>query len=236
MPLTIPNDDADYTPETPTASSKANNDTSIAANPLPRLILYAQTHFHKNQYISLLPLIANRVPITHLIVGALHLNDGPTTTPATTTTTDPTPNAETAPYITLNNDPATSPLLAPLHKDLSILRSAGVEIHGMLGGAAPGTFTRLDEQPGDAATERIRFMSYYTPLAETIRLFHFEGLDLDVEEDMSLWGIVRLILQLKSDFGSEFTITLAPVAPALERRKPEPLWLPEGLRWRRFNI
>jgi chitinase len=84
---------------------------------------------------------------------------------------------------------------------------------GMLGGAAKGTFTRLDL---DDAT----FEAYYTPLRDLVRQRGLDGLDLDVEERMSLTGVVRLIDRLRSDFGSAFTITLAPVAAALMSDNP----------------
>lgn len=83
----------------------------------------------------------------------------------------------------------------------------------MLGGAAKGSFTRLD-QDDDI------FETYYTPLRDLIRERGLDGLDLDVEEPMSLSGVIRLIDRLKSDFGSGFTITLAPVAAALMSDNP----------------
>ena len=43
-----------------------------------------------------------------------------------------------------------------------------------------------------------------------------DGLDIDVEESMSLGGIVRLVDRLATDFGREFVITLAPVATAMQ--------------------
>lgn len=85
---------------------------------------------------------------------------------------------------------------------------------GMLGGAAKGSFTRLDK---DEAT----FELYYIPLRNLIRERGLDGLDLDVEEEMSLAGIIRLIDRLKLDFGSGFIITLAPVAAALISERPE---------------
>lgn len=85
---------------------------------------------------------------------------------------------------------------------------------GMLGGAAKGSFTRLDL---DEAT----FEAYYTPLRDLIRERGLDGLDLDVEEEMTLAGIVRLIDRLKDDFGNDFIITLAPVAAALMSERPE---------------
>jgi chitinase len=83
----------------------------------------------------------------------------------------------------------------------------------MLGGAAKGSYTRLDQ---DDAT----FEAHYIPLRNMIRERGLDGLDLDVEEPMSLGGIVRLIDRLKVDFGEAFLVTLAPVAAALMSDNP----------------
>lgn len=79
----------------------------------------------------------------------------------------------------------------------------------MLGGAAKGTFTRLDADTEEA------FEAYYTPLRDVVREVGLDGLDLDVEEEMSLGGVIRLIDRLKADFGLGFQITMAPVANAM---------------------
>lgn len=89
-----------------------------------------------------------------------------------------------------------------------ILQSAGIKVLGMLGGAAKGSYRMLDGNT-------FSFQQYYQPLRQMIDTTGLNGLDLDVEEDMSLAGIIRLIDQLKTDFGSGFIITLAPVATAL---------------------
>ena len=88
------------------------------------------------------------------------------------------------------------------------MQDIGVKVLGMLGGAAQGSFQRLDRSDGE-------FEAYYVPLREMIRRHSLDGLDLDVEEPMSLNGVIRLIDRLKADFGPEFLITLAPVATAL---------------------
>ena len=99
----------------------------------------------------------------------------------------------------------------------------------MLGGAAQGSFTRLDmrapsinddspipEMEADNADNNDdEFEAYYRPLHSLIQQHNLDGLDLDVEEHMSLAGIIRLIDRLKTDFGPSFLITLAPVATAL---------------------
>lgn len=83
---------------------------------------------------------------------------------------------------------------------------------GMLGGAARGTFSAATlDSPDEAVFER-----YYGVLRDdVVRAHALDGLDLDVEEPMSLRGVVRLIDRLRADFGPAFLITLAPVAPAL---------------------
>lgn len=86
----------------------------------------------------------------------------------------------------------------------------------MLGGAAKGSYERLD---GD---DTARFEAYYTPLRDMIRAHRLDGLDLDIEEPTSLPGTIRLIDRLRADFGGpdDFLITLAPVATGLLPGQP----------------
>ena len=157
----------------------------------PRVILYHQTYHPDNgAYVSLLPLITNNTGITHIIIAAVHLNEGPGN-------------------IALNDDPPDHQKYTTLWSELQWLQASGVKILALLGGAAKGSFARLD---GD---DPQRFEAYYTPLRDTIRRHNLQGLDLDVEEAMSLPGIIRLIDRLRADFGPDFLITLAPVATAL---------------------
>ncbi|KAH8146399.1 uncharacterized protein LAJ45_09592 [Morchella importuna] len=159
----------------------------------PRIILYHQTHYIDGKtYVSLLPLLkTSSRRITHLILAAVHLNAIPG-------------------EITLNDHPFAHPSFDPLWDELTTLKDEGIKVLFMLGGAAQGTFTRLDTP--DPAT----FEAYYAPLKELIEIYAPHGIDLDVEEPMSLTGIVRLIDRLKADFGADFIITLAPVAAALQ--------------------
>jgi len=159
-------------------------------NPLPRLIVYYQTHHTPSgQHISVLPLTQKEISLTHLIVAAIHINEDP--------------NA-----LTLNDHSPDHPRFTTLWAELRVLQACGIKVLGMLGGAAKGSYMRLD---GDAET----FERYYAPLAQLVRERGLDGLDLDVEEEMSLRGIIRLIDRLRKDFGPEFIITLAPVATAM---------------------
>ncbi|KAJ5223768.1 Class III chitinase [Penicillium chermesinum] len=155
-----------------------------------RVILYHQTLIPGDgPYVSMLPLLEKKTGVTHVILAAFHLNDDPN-------------------HITLNDDPPGNPKYDPLWAEVPIMKQGGVKIMGMLGGAAPGSFSRLD---GDID----QFERYYRPLLSIVQRHNLDGLDLDVEEPMSLAGIIRLIDRLKADLGDTFIVTLAPVAAAL---------------------
>jgi chitinase len=159
---------------------------------LPRLITYYQTHHDADtgKPISVLPLLTQPgIALTHLIVAAIHLNDDPEA-------------------LTLNDHSPSHPRFQTLWAELRVLQASGIRVMGMLGGAAKGSYQRLD---GNEA----QFERFYAPLQRLIRERGLDGLDLDVEEEMSLAGIVRLIDRLRHDFGPAFIITLAPVAAAL---------------------
>lgn len=127
--------------------------------------------------------------MTHVILAAIHLNQDPNS-------------------LTLNDHPPTHSRFDTLWSELATLQSAGIKVLAMLGGAAKGTYERLD------GSEE-QFEQYYRPLRDLIRTRKLDGLDLDVEEPMSLGGVIRLIDRLRADFGKDFIITLAPVAASL---------------------
>ena len=158
-----------------------------------RVVCYHQTHYTPDgEYVSILPLLTEAedlVGITHLIIAAIHLNNPPGN-------------------ITLNDDPPDVPKNESLWEEIKVLQDVGIKVLGMLGGAAQGSFQRLDDA--------LNFEAYYIPLRDMIHQHALDGLDLDVEEEMSLDGIIRLIDRLKADFGASFLITMAPVARALQ--------------------
>jgi hypothetical protein len=102
--------------------------TTTALLPLsegPRVIVYHQTIHRDGKYVSLLPLITNQTGVTHVIVAAIHLNEGPGN-------------------ITLNDDPPHASKYETLWGEVAWLQASGVKVLGMLGGAAKGSFERLD--------------------------------------------------------------------------------------------
>ncbi|MCJ1393322.1 hypothetical protein MMC18_006194 [Xylographa bjoerkii] len=166
----------------------------------PRLIIYHQTHHTPSSTpISLLPLLTQPQPRpTHIILAAIHLN-APRLLQSSFTPIPP---------LHLNDHPPSHPRFSTLWAEVALLQAAGMSILGMLGGAARGTFALLD---GSDAS----FETHYLPLRDFLRMHHLDGLDLDVEESVSLASVIRLIDRLRADFGPEFLITLAPVAMAL---------------------
>lgn len=106
----------------------------------PRLILYAQTHHDPSGApISLLPLITQNTGVTHVIIAAIHLNEGPGN-------------------ITLNDDPFDAEKFRTLWAEVAWLRGAGVKVMGMLGGAARGSFERLSG--GEAEVSCVGVVSF----------------------------------------------------------------------------
>ncbi|KFA77712.1 hypothetical protein S40288_00505 [Stachybotrys chartarum IBT 40288] len=161
------------------------------ANPLPRLVMYYQTHHDAaGNSISILPLLTQPgIAVTHVILAAIHINGEPD-------------------ELTLNDHRPDHARFQTLWAELRVLQASGIRVMGMLGGAARGSYERLD-----ASDEQ--FERFYLPLRDLVRDRGLDGLDLDVEEEMSLLGIIRLIDRLRADFGKDFIITMAPVAMAL---------------------
>lgn len=157
----------------------------------PRIVIYHQTHHDPtDRPISILPLLTPPLPsLTNLIIAAVHLNDPPGN-------------------ITLNDHSPFHPRNETLWSEVNTMQASGIKVSLMLGGAAKGSFTRLD-------LDDDTFELFYRPLRDLVRAKKVDGIDLDVEEPMTLPGIVRLIDRLRGDFGEEFLITLAPVASAL---------------------
>ncbi|KAK6833220.1 Chitinase [Apiospora arundinis] len=96
--------------------------------------------------------------------------------------------------LTLNDHAPADPRYATLWAELRIAQASGIKVLGMLGGAAKGLLR---------------------PVYNVIKERGLDGIDLDIEEAMSLGGVIRLIDRIRADFGPDFLITLAPVAAAL---------------------
>jgi hypothetical protein len=166
--------------------------------PSNRVIYYYQTEFDRvtGDYISLSPIwtegdpVAQRPYVTDVMLAAFHLGHDLGTG---------------APYIHLNNQVPSDPRYDPMWNEVTTLQSTGVKVSMTLGGAARGSYANLFTE----------WDTFYPILQQTLQYYSLDGIDLDVEESVSLTNIQRLIDQLTTDFGDQFVITLAPVASAL---------------------
>lgn len=157
-----------------------------------RVVVYYQTtHYNSSttNEVSLLPLIQSEseVSVTHVLIGAIHIVD------------------EQDGWIRLNDYTPDNEIFDHVWSDAAALQAAGVTVMAMVGGAAPGSWSRLESD----------FETYYGHLHDFIGTYNIRGLDLDVEQSTSLESIIQLIDRLKADFGDGFVISLAPVASAL---------------------
>ncbi|PSN74814.1 glycoside hydrolase [Corynespora cassiicola Philippines] len=171
-------------------SPLSSNQKLLPRDSGPRFVVYAQTfHGPDGVYHSLRPLITRNTLVTHVIVGAIHINEGPGN-------------------ISLNEHLPSDSRFDELWDDVKYLQSHGVKVLGMLGGAAMGSYWRL------TAPEHV-FEAYYAPLKEEIAKMGLDGIDIDIEEPVPIETATHLISKLRSDFGPNFLITMAPTASAL---------------------
>jgi chitinase len=160
-----------------------------------RVIYYYQTQYNNGTYVSLSPMwtrlnpSTNKPYVTDIMVAAFHLGY----------------DTNGAPYIHLNDNVPTDPMFMTMWQEVATLQSYGVTVRMMLGGAAQGSYADLFSQ----------WSIFYPILQQTLQQYKLNGIDLDIEENVSLANAEGLINQLSSDFGSKFLITMAPVASAL---------------------
>ncbi|EWC44657.1 hypothetical protein DRE_06553 [Drechslerella stenobrocha 248] len=139
--------------------------------------------------LNFLDFLNQKTRVTHIYLAAYHINDPPGN-------------------IHLNDVPSDDPRYDYIWPQIKILQQNGIKVLILLGGAAQGSFQRL-------AGSNAQFESYYRPLRDMITRYGFDGIDLDIEEDIDILSALRLIRRLDADFGNNFLITMAPVATAM---------------------
>jgi len=156
----------------------------------PRLVMYVQTFTTPDkQPLSLLPLLEHETKVTHVILASMHLHEEPGT-------------------MRLNNDPFDSPVYDTIWEEVKTLQKNGVKVMALLGGAAAGSYKRLNGTDAE-------FYSYYHPFLDLIKKYNLDGIDIDIEEDVDISVPLRLINALYRDMGPDFIITMVPLASAL---------------------
>jgi hypothetical protein len=173
------------------ADGATSTSPATTTSAVPHVLAFYQTGTTTGdpgrQYVSPAPLAGHADVVE---VAAFHLN-----------------NPAQYPILTLNSDAPAAAKYVPMWQDVAALQAKNVKVTALLGGAAPGTYRLLDTD----------FGTYYPPVRDTLRTYRLDGIDLDVEEPFTEATAERLIRQLRSDFGPDFLITLAPGARELTR-------------------
>lgn len=180
-------------------------DNTSVGTTTPRLLAYVQT-FHENgntsKPLSLLPLLNEDTGITHVILAMTHLNTIPG-------------------EIHLNDNPYNSTIYDQTWSEVKKLQAAGVKVMVTMGGYGDGSYNHLATNvsspfiPSIFHTNTLQFTAYYQPLLTILKKYNLDGIDLDIEEDVAISVPLKLIKALKKDLGSDFLISMAPVASAL---------------------
>lgn len=108
-------------------------------------------------------------------------------------------------YIHLNNNDPNDIIFDNVWKEVIIAQKLGIKILLMIGGAG-GAYVNM-------------FMNYricYKLLVDIIIEHNIDGIDLDIEETVNIGDIVKLIKDLRNEFGPQFIITLAPLSESLK--------------------
>jgi hypothetical protein len=156
----------------------------------PRLIYYYQTFLPLAQLLN----SPNCDKVTHIHVAAFHFGI----------------NEDHSPYIHMNNYPPTDARFTGVWAELKEAHDKGVKLVLMLGGA------------GDAYQVMFsNYKVYYELLKDTLYQFPcIDGIDLDIEEEVSIDDVKRLISDIEHDFGKDFIIAMAPIQDSLQSDIP----------------
>ena len=151
-----------------------------------KIIYYYQT------FVGLQSILNNPIKTTHIIVSSIHFGK----------------NKNDELYIHLNDYPPEHKKFNQLWKELEEASNKNITIMLMIGGAggAYGTWFEND----------VIYQKGLEFLHTIITKYPFiKGIDLDIEESVSLSNVRKVIYDLKTIYGSQFIITMAPVCNSL---------------------
>jgi hypothetical protein len=160
-----------------------------------RIIIYYQTLVDLTSLINLIKDNTNTI-ITDVTLASIHFGY----------------NNDSTPYIHLNNNPPSDKSFESVYKNLNLIKSVSknsVKINLLIGGAGTA-FNQLFSN----------YDLFYNLLKDTVTELGFiDGFNLDIEEDVKLEDIIKLVNNLKLDF-PEKKIIFAPLAGSLSSDEP----------------
>jgi hypothetical protein len=143
---------------------------------------------------SLKPILISPNPITHIHASSIHFGM----------------DTQNKPYIHFNDLSPYNYTFDTVWNELEQASKLGIKVKLMVGGAGGGYSTLFSN-----------YTLFYGYLAELLRKKPFiSGIDLDIEESVSLENVKMLIRSLKTDFGGGLTLSMAPIQSSLEVDEP----------------
>ena len=150
--------------------------------------------YYYQTFTTLKPILFPNTPVTHIHLSSIHFGY----------------NGDT-PCVHLNDNDPNDSKFNNVWKELKEANDLGIKIVLMVGGAGTA-YQKLFSN----------FDIFYSLLKESTFDKHnfLSGIDLDVEEDTDIDNIKMLIKKIRSDFGDNFIISMAPVQSALAYNRP----------------
>ena len=146
--------------------------------------------YYYQTFCGLEKILVKNTPVTHIHLSSIHFGL----------------DINLKPYIHLNDCSPYTKYFDSVWSDIEKASNLGIKIVLMVGGAGGG-FSSLFSQ----------FDTYYQLLYDLIKNKPFIiGIDLDVEENIDIENIKKLINRIVSDFGETFIISMAPIESSLQ--------------------
>ena len=148
-----------------------------------------KTIYYYQTFVGLHKLLSHLQDIDVIIVSSIHFDR----------------DKHNEPHVYLNDNLPDDPIFDTMWMETNEVSDQGKLVMLMIGGA------------GGAYTELFRDFDTFYPLLRKLinEKTHLLGVDLDIEEFVSLENVKRLIVELKKDFGTDFVITMAPVSESM---------------------
>ena len=174
-------------------TTKSTNKPCINSN---RIIIYYQTLNDLSELLEEVKQAPKERPIlTHITLASIHFgyND----------------SSKTKPYIHLNDNNPTDRKFQKVYSQLREFKQEGIQINLLIGGAG-SAFQSLFSN----------YSVYYKLLQGTVNYLNFiDGFNLDIEEEVSIANMVKLIKELKTDFPDK-DIIFAPLGSSIASNSP----------------
>jgi len=145
--------------------------------------------YYYQTFTTLKPICHKGTKVTHIHLSSIHfgLNDDNTS------------------YIHLNDYVPYDKRFDSVWKEIEEAKTYNIKIILMIGGAGGGYYQFFKD-----------YDTCYLMLIKLIKDTNIDGVDLDIEEEVDILNVIKLINDIRNDFGDDFIIAMAPVQSSME--------------------